>query len=476
VPQDLSDLELPFTHDEVKGVIDSMPPDKAPGPDGFTGKFYKACWETIKEDIISAINTLYSMNAQGFQLLNTANIVLLPKKGDALRVTDYRPISLIHSVAKIFTKLLANRLAPKLSSLVSNCQSAFIKKRSIHDNFLYVQNTVRKLQKLKVPALFLKLDIHKAFDTVNWSYLLEIMQALGFGHRWREWISFLFCTATSTPLLNGQRGPSFGHGRGVRQGDPLSPMLFILAMDPLQRLLDLVTAQGTLSPLPPYAAKWRISMYADDAAIFTNPTKDDLDAIKMVLQIFGNASGLHINIQKSSIHPIRCQDIDLDQVLSDFQGVRSSFPCRYLGLQLHIRKLHKVHVQPLIERIGHRLPGWKGKWLNRAGRLTLITSVLSAMPTYHLTVFPLAAWTRKKIDKIRRSFLWRGEEHSNGGHCLVNWPTATRPKDLGGLGIPDLDKFGRALRLRWLWLDWVDSSKPWAGSEIPCSKEDRLLF
>ena len=101
----------------------------------------------------------------------------------------------------------------------------------------------------------MKLDIHKAFDLVNWGYLLEILQALGFGPRWREWISILFRTSTSTALLNGRQGPTFSHARGVWQGDPLSPMLFILAMDPLQRLLDQATQHGILTPLPITAAK-----------------------------------------------------------------------------------------------------------------------------------------------------------------------------------------------------------------------------
>ena len=89
----------------------------------------------------------------------------------------------------------------------------------------------------------------------------------------------------------------------------------------------------------------------------------------------------------------------------------------------------------------------KGKLLNHAGQLTLVT-LLSSMPVYHLTIFPLAVWARKQIDKIRRSFLWKGEENANGCHCLVNWPTINRPKDMGGLGVLDLDKFGRALRVR----------------------------
>jgi hypothetical protein len=227
----------------------------------------------------------------------------------------------------------------------------------------------------------------------------------------------------------------------------------------------MATRQGIITPLPLAAAKWRTSLYADDAVVFINLIKEDVDAIKTILEAFGNLPGLHINLQKSLVHLIRCEDVDLDMVLSLFTGTRGTFPCKYLGLQLHIRSLHKVHVQPLIERIGQRLPGWKGRWLNRAGRLTLVSSVLSAMPTYHLTIFPLAAWARRKIDKIRRSFLWKGEDNANGGHYLVNWPTVTRPKDLGGLGVPDLERFGRALRLRWLWQEWTEDSKPWLGMD-----------
>ena len=114
--------------------------------------------------------------------------------------------------------------------------------------------------------------------------------------------------------------------------------------------------------------------------------------------------------------------------------------------------------------------------VKQTGRLTLVTSVLSSMPTYHLTIFPLAAWARRKIDKIRRPFLWKGEENANGGHCLVNWPTCTRPKELKGLGVLDLERFGRALHLRWLWQEWVEDSKPWLGSKLSCNEADRLLF
>jgi hypothetical protein len=116
-------------------------------------------------------------------------------------------------------------------------------------------------------------------------------------------------------------------------------MLFILAMDPLQRLLDMATQHNVVTTLPLAAARRRTSMYIDDATIFINPLKEDLEAITTILHEFGIISGLCINMQKSSVHPIRCQDIDLDHVLASFTGIRASFPCRYLGLQPHTRSL-----------------------------------------------------------------------------------------------------------------------------------------
>jgi hypothetical protein len=141
----------------------------------------------------------------------------------------------------------------------------------------------------------------------------------------------LFRTATSTVLINGRPGPKLYHARGVRQGDPLSPLLFILAMDPLQRILDLATDQGTLSLLPRETARWRTSLYADDASIFLNPVRQYMQAVVVILQAFGQFSGLHINLEKSFVHPIRCEDVDLDHVLEPFNGVKEPSPAATLA-------------------------------------------------------------------------------------------------------------------------------------------------
>jgi hypothetical protein len=138
-------------------TIKALPADRAPGPNGFTGRFYKACWQIIKSDFMAAIITLQHGDDRKLWLLNSAYLTLIAKEEEALTAKDFRPISLVHSFAKIVTKILANRLAPFLASLVSTNHSAFVRGRCIHDNYILVQQTIKLLHKQKVPSLFLKL-------------------------------------------------------------------------------------------------------------------------------------------------------------------------------------------------------------------------------------------------------------------------------------------------------------------------------
>jgi hypothetical protein len=192
-------------------------------------------------------------------------------------------------------------------------------------------------------------------------------------------------------------------------------MLFILAMNSLQRLLDQATQQGILTHLPLTTAKWRTSMYADDAAIFINPIKEDVAAVKMILKAFDTFLELHINLQKNYVRPIRCENVDLDQVISPFTGSRGAFPCKYLGLglQLHTRSLQKIHVQPLIERIfWTKATEMKRAMAKQSGRLTLVSPVLSSMPTYHLTVFPWLLGQGGKLTKLGDHSCGKGRKMS----------------------------------------------------------------
>ena len=181
LPQlDLSGMDSCFSEQEIWETINAMPSDRAPGPDGFTGLFYKTAWPTIKRDVMNALNALWSLDARSFNLLNDAFMVLLRKNNAPTMLKDFRPIALIHSFGKLFAKCLARRLGPRMNEMVAHNQSAFIMNRAIHDNFRTVQLACRWLYSKKFPSILLKVDIAKAFDSVGWPFLLEVLQHLGF--------------------------------------------------------------------------------------------------------------------------------------------------------------------------------------------------------------------------------------------------------------------------------------------------------
>jgi hypothetical protein len=217
-------------------------------------------------------------------------------------------------------------------------------------------------------------------------------------------------------------------------------------------------------------------MFADDAAIFLKPSVTDVTNLKAILLNFGMITGLKTKLQKTSVTPISCNDIDLDNILADFPVSQATFPIKYLGLPLTPRRLKKLDFQPLIDKAAGKLSAWNGRNLTQAGRVCLTKLVLSSQPVYHLTALKPPLEVIQELDKIRRRFLWVGDKAISGGKCKVNWRKTTLPKELGGLGVLDLEKFARALRLRWLWQQWTSPDKAWAGTEVPCDDADKRLF
>jgi mannosylglycoprotein endo-beta-mannosidase len=301
-------LEVQFTEAEVWAAICAMPTNKSPGPDGFTWEFYRHCWPIIKVDIMEALREVWVGRDQGFDGLNEALITLLPKKEGAVDLQDFRPISLVHSFARLLTKVLARRLAPRMPDLVDSNQTAFIRGRCIQDNFLLVKSSAKLLHSRRIPSFMLKVDVAKAFDSISWPFLLEVLRHRGFGPRWLRWIALLLHTASTCVLVNGCGGAAFLHGRGLRQGDPISPLLFVIAMDVLSAMLRTAEQTGVLSDLASIGLRSRVSLYADDVVIFARATAADLQAVWAVLDCFGAVSGLKENPANSFAAPIQCSD------------------------------------------------------------------------------------------------------------------------------------------------------------------------
>jgi hypothetical protein len=333
-----------------------------------------------------ALRKLQQGNGKGFGKLNSALISLIAKRADAIDVGDFRPISLIHSFAKLFSKLLANRLWPHMDDLISANQSAFIRGRCLHDNFMLVRQLARKFHAMKVNGVLLKLDISRAFDSIFWSFLLEVLQHMSFSKLWLNYIAILLRTASTRIVVNGVPGNKILYARGLRQGDPILPILFVMGMEVFTALMIKATEDNLLTRLRGFSALQRTSIYTDDVVLFIKPMLPDLTAIKSVLQIFGVASGLHINYRKSSATLIRGDARDEELVSETLQFPISNFPIRYLGLQLALRPLTKAEWQPVLDKLLDCVPAWQWGLIVREGSLILIKAVVFARPIHLLLI------------------------------------------------------------------------------------------
>jgi len=273
--EEQEELQRQFEEDEILEGIKLCAMEKAPGPDGFPMSFYLAFWELIKEDILKTIQYFYEH--QKFEKsLNATFIALIPKKVGASELKDFRPISLIGGIYKIVAKILAERLKKVVNNLVNKHQMAFIKGRQIMDAALIASECVDSRLKGAEAGLMCKLDIEKAYDHVNWRFLLNTLSQMGFGEKWLKWIDFCIKTVKFSVLVNGEPVGFFGSERGLRQGDPLSPFLFILAMEGFDSMMRIALQNRWIKGFEIGNSRGEIMevchlQYADDTVIFCEP-------------------------------------------------------------------------------------------------------------------------------------------------------------------------------------------------------------
>lgn len=261
--------------------------------------------------------------------INRAHVVLLPKGEGVLAPGSFRPVSLQNCSIKTVCKALTSRLQDQIGSLVDENQSGFLSGRSISENFVYATELVQCCFKRKIPTLVLKLDFLKAFDSINWQSLREVMHVRGFPAIWCDWMDMILQTSRSAILLNGIPGPWIDCKRGLRQGDPLSPYLFLLVADVLQQL---IRQDPLLSHPLIEGAPCPMLQYADDTLIILRAGEPAARRLKDLLDQFAEATWLTINFHKSTLVPVHVDDDDLRDIQAALGCRVEGFPQTYLGL------------------------------------------------------------------------------------------------------------------------------------------------
>lgn len=293
------------TPSEIKDALFDIHADKAPGPDGFSASFFQSNWDVIGASVVSEIQHFFATGIMS-PTLNETHIRLIPKTHGAKRVEEYRPIALCNVYYKVISKLLSLRLKPVLNSIISENQSAFIPGRAITDNVLITHEVLQFLktsQAKKQCSMAVKMDMSKAYDRVEWDFVSQVMTQMGFHHKWINWVMQCITSVSYSFLINDSVYGSVKPSRGIRQGDPISPYLFILCGEVLSGLCRKAELDGSLRGLRVARGSPRVNhlLFADDTIMFCNSSPECCRALQGILQEYEEASGQKVNIAKSSI-------------------------------------------------------------------------------------------------------------------------------------------------------------------------------
>eukprot|EP00253_Pinus_taeda_P007884 PITA_07884 len=362
--------------------------------------------EEVSEGILNVVEDSRGSKTI-LKALNTSFISLIPKQDSAQIADKYRPIDLCNVVYKMISMGVVDRLKPLLPSLVAEEQSGYVEGRQILNNIIKSHEVVHTLTNKRHMGMIMQLDIAEVYDKVNWIYIKKVLTSFGFDHNSVRWVMALVTTSSFSILVNGSPSYIFIPSRGVRQGDPLSPFLFILMMERLGRSIKHAKAMGKIKglQLSKNGQAPTHQQFVDDTMQQGIPTVKEASAYNKILKEFVMATGMEVNLSMSKISFLNT-NIAIQRNISRILGFqRDSLPTKYLGVPLTARPMHKSIWEPVFNKLQDRVKKWTLKVLNLASRLVLTRSVLQSIPIFMLSTLLAPKGVLEQFNNIQRDFL-----------------------------------------------------------------------
>ncbi|GKV01533.1 hypothetical protein SLEP1_g14082 [Rubroshorea leprosula] len=316
-------------------------------------------------------------------------------------------------------KFVKEMLSSVLNGIIGENQMAFVSGRLLVDSVVIANEIIDEAQKRKKKGFVFKADFEKAYDKVCWEFLDYMMLRMGFGQIWKNWINECLKIVEVSVLLNGSTTKQFKMQRGFRQGDPLSPFLFLIVVEGLNGIISSAASLGLFNGI-------EIG----------------------IMRIFEMVSGLKINFGKSLLMGINVSEEWMTRMFCILNCKQGNLPCKYLGMPIGGKRRCIAMWRPMIDSFKKKLASWKNRFISLGGRITLLNSVLSSLPVFAMSVHLLPKGLILILDKIHRNFLWGGGAN-NRKINWVGWENVCRSKLDGGLGVKDLRKFNLALLGKW---------------------------
>ncbi|GLU24163.1 hypothetical protein SLE2022_401190 [Rubroshorea leprosula] len=451
---------------EIWDAVNSLKSFKAPGPDGTHPFFYKRMWPLIGEKISCEVRNIFLTGCIPPKW-NECLLVLIPKLQSPGHIHQFRPISLCNTIYKIISKILVHRIKPWMDKIISPCQSSFIPGRQGTDNILILQELVHSFSKKmgQTGDMICKLDLEKAFDRLEWSFIYKTLLYFQFPLDIVKLIMSAISSTSISILINGEKTEEFYPSRGIWQGDPLSPYIFILCMEYLSiRIsIDMETGLWKGTKCGRRGPSLSHIFFVDDIIFIGKATAANCLHLKDVLQSFCERSGQKINNLKSKMFFSKNVGQAVRDNLCSILGFSQTEDLgKYLGVPISAKKLTRSKWQFIVDKVRAKLSGWKSKFLSFAGQNTLAKSVLAAVPNYYMQSSLLPASIQKELDQISRNFIWGSEVEQRKIH-LVNWNIVSSPKHLGGLGLKSAREANLVAMCKLNWRLHQEKDRVWSS-------------